>query len=143
MELRGQNILVTGASQGIGRAMARELMAKGARVVVHYNSHRQEALDLLAEYPESGSVALQAAMDKPEPERTGHFAFPCNQCGDFPPTSGLRGYGSLVGHLEADPGSEPGCRRIAYPTRNKILSEGRRRTFYLYRQPGCLPGGNG
>ncbi|MFZ9030305.1 MAG: SDR family NAD(P)-dependent oxidoreductase [Robiginitalea sp.] len=66
MMLHGQNILLTGASQGIGRAMARELMAKGARVVVHYNSHRQEALDLISEYPESGSIAMQAAMDKPE-----------------------------------------------------------------------------
>ena len=66
MNLKGHNILVTGASQGIGRAMSRELMAKGARVVVHYNSHRKEALDLLSEFPESGSVALRAAMDKPE-----------------------------------------------------------------------------
>ncbi|MFZ9003968.1 MAG: SDR family NAD(P)-dependent oxidoreductase [Robiginitalea sp.] len=66
MMLHGQNILLTGASQGIGRAMARELMAKGARVVVHYNSHRKEALDLISEYPESGSIAMQAAMDKPE-----------------------------------------------------------------------------
>lgn len=66
MDLKGQNIVVTGASQGIGRAMARELMARGARVVAHYNSHRQEALDLIAEYPETGSIALQAAMDRPE-----------------------------------------------------------------------------
>ena len=65
MDLKGQNILVTGASQGIGRAMARELMAKGARVVVHYNSHRQAALDLIAEYPQTESIALQAAMDQP------------------------------------------------------------------------------
>jgi NAD(P)-dependent dehydrogenase (short-subunit alcohol dehydrogenase family) len=65
MDLKGQNILVTGASQGIGRAIARELMAKGARVVVHYNSHRQAALDLIAEYPQTESIALQAAMDQP------------------------------------------------------------------------------
>ena len=66
MDLKGQNILVTGASQGIGRAMARELMVRGASVVVHYNSHRVEALDLISEYPETGSIALQAGMDQPE-----------------------------------------------------------------------------
>ncbi|MDX1332468.1 MAG: SDR family NAD(P)-dependent oxidoreductase, partial [Robiginitalea sp.] len=59
MDLKGQNILVTGASQGIGRAIARELMANGARVVAHYNSHRQAALDLIAEYPQTKSIALQ------------------------------------------------------------------------------------
>jgi len=66
MDLKGQNILVTGASQGIGRAIARELMANGARVVVHYNSHRKEAQDLIEEYPQTGSIALQAGMDRPD-----------------------------------------------------------------------------
>ena len=66
MDLKGQSILVTGASQGIGRAIARELMAKGARVVAHYNARRQAALDLIGAYPETGSIALQADMDQPE-----------------------------------------------------------------------------
>ncbi len=66
MDLKGQNILVTGASQGIGQAIARELMAQGARVVAHYNSHRQEALDLVSGFRETRSIALQAAMDQPE-----------------------------------------------------------------------------
>jgi NAD(P)-dependent dehydrogenase (short-subunit alcohol dehydrogenase family) len=32
------NVLVTGASRGIGRATARALAARGARVVLHYLS---------------------------------------------------------------------------------------------------------
>ncbi len=69
MNLKGQHILVTGASQGIGRAIAGELMAQGARVVVHYHSHKQEATDLLSRYPETRSVALQADMGNPSEVR--------------------------------------------------------------------------
>lgn len=69
MELKGQHILVTGASQGIGRAIARELMGRGARVAVHYNTHRQAAEDLVSEFSASGSVALKAGMDHPDQVR--------------------------------------------------------------------------
>ncbi|HJU25210.1 MAG TPA: SDR family NAD(P)-dependent oxidoreductase, partial [Rhodanobacteraceae bacterium] len=34
--LKGQNALVTGANSGIGEAIARELAARGANVVVNY-----------------------------------------------------------------------------------------------------------
>jgi 3-oxoacyl-[acyl-carrier protein] reductase len=35
--------VVTGASRGIGAAIARALGRDGARVAVHYGAHRQEA----------------------------------------------------------------------------------------------------
>jgi 3-oxoacyl-[acyl-carrier protein] reductase len=41
--LEGKNALVTGASRGIGRAIAAELAQAGASVVIGYNSGREEA----------------------------------------------------------------------------------------------------
>jgi ribose/xylose/arabinose/galactoside ABC-type transport system permease subunit len=39
----GIDAVVTGASRGIGAAIARALGRDGARVAVHYGAHRQEA----------------------------------------------------------------------------------------------------
>lgn len=46
ISLKNQRILVTGASRGIGRAIARQLSESGAEVIIHYNSNRSEAESL-------------------------------------------------------------------------------------------------
>lgn len=65
MRLTGQNILVTGASRGIGAAIAGKLMDGGARVVVHYHSNQEAAIALLAD-KDPGSVTLAANLENPE-----------------------------------------------------------------------------
>jgi 3-oxoacyl-[acyl-carrier protein] reductase len=45
IDLAGKNALVTGASQGIGQAIARQLGQAGARVAVHYFSHAVDSRD--------------------------------------------------------------------------------------------------
>ena len=57
MELEGQIAIVTGASRGIGRAIARELAAAGARVVVGH-ARSPDAAQALAN--EIGGRAVQA-----------------------------------------------------------------------------------
>jgi 3-oxoacyl-[acyl-carrier protein] reductase len=55
--LEGKNALVTGASRGIGRAIAVELAQAGATVVIGYRTGRDEAEALAAEI---GGRAVQA-----------------------------------------------------------------------------------
>ncbi len=46
ISLKGQRILVTGASRGIGRAIAKQLSESGAEVIIHFNSNEEEAKSL-------------------------------------------------------------------------------------------------
>lgn len=43
ISLHNKNILLTGASRGIGKAAAEALAASGARIAVHYNNNQEEA----------------------------------------------------------------------------------------------------
>jgi 3-oxoacyl-[acyl-carrier protein] reductase len=61
--LAGKNALVTGASRGIGRAIAEELSRAGASVVLGYRSGREEAEELAASI---GGRALQADVSDPD-----------------------------------------------------------------------------
>jgi 3-oxoacyl-[acyl-carrier protein] reductase len=61
--LEGKTALVTGASRGIGRAIASELAHAGASVVLGYRSGRDEAESLAAEL---GGRAVQADVSNAE-----------------------------------------------------------------------------
>ncbi len=60
MDFHDKKVLVTGASRGIGRAIAQEFAAGGARVAVHYCSDRPAAEETLATLASAGHVVVQA-----------------------------------------------------------------------------------
>jgi NAD(P)-dependent dehydrogenase (short-subunit alcohol dehydrogenase family) len=62
-DLAGKTALVTGASIGIGRAIALRLANAGARVAVHYNTHRGSAEDTVAEIESAGGEAIAVGAD--------------------------------------------------------------------------------
>ena len=66
--LLDKTALVTGASRGIGRAIAATLANAGARVLVHYGNSEAEAECLVSEIESFGgrAEAVQADLSKPE-----------------------------------------------------------------------------
>jgi 3-oxoacyl-[acyl-carrier protein] reductase len=63
MKLQNKVALVTGASRGIGKAIALKLASEGARVIVHYNSGEDAARGVLAEIEKSGGSGALARAD--------------------------------------------------------------------------------
>ena len=64
--LRGKVAIVTGASRGIGRAIAQELATLGANVVVNYASSSHAAQEVVETITKAGgnAIALQADVSK-------------------------------------------------------------------------------
>ncbi|OMP78114.1 SDR family NAD(P)-dependent oxidoreductase [[Flexibacter] sp. ATCC 35208] len=64
--LTGKIILVTGASRGIGAAIALKLAAEGATVVINYAGNKEAADKTVAAIQEQGgaSMAIQADVSK-------------------------------------------------------------------------------
>lgn len=61
--LKGKVALVTGASRGIGRAIAIDLAKQGANVVVNYAGNEQKANEVVDEIKKLGSDAIAVRAD--------------------------------------------------------------------------------
>jgi len=61
--LQGRVAIVTGASRGIGRAIALELARRGARVVVNYQRNAAAAAEVVGAIEAVGGQALAVAAD--------------------------------------------------------------------------------
>jgi acetoacetyl-CoA reductase/3-oxoacyl-[acyl-carrier protein] reductase len=66
--LNGKTALVTGASRGIGRAIAIELAREGARVAVNYQSNDAKAQEVLDEIAKFGGSAMLAKANVGVPQ---------------------------------------------------------------------------
>lgn len=64
--LNGKIILVTGASRGIGRAIAIDLANQGAIIAVHYNQNSQEARNTLSHLKSNDHFLVQGDFSDPQ-----------------------------------------------------------------------------
>lgn len=60
IDLKDNNILVTGASDGIGKEIASYLMTMGANVALHYFKNKKAAQSLVDRFPNTNSHIFQA-----------------------------------------------------------------------------------
>ncbi|WP_287128227.1 glucose 1-dehydrogenase [Candidatus Cyanaurora vandensis] len=67
--MKGQTALVTGASSGIGRAIALALGQAGAQVVVNYRSNAEKAQQVVTEIMDQGGKAIALAADVSQEEQ--------------------------------------------------------------------------
>jgi 3-oxoacyl-[acyl-carrier protein] reductase len=73
MSLKGKIAVVTGASRGIGRAIALRLAREGALVCINYHSNAEAAKAALAEIEAAGGEALALQADVGSVEQLGRF----------------------------------------------------------------------
>lgn len=64
-DFNNKAVLITGASRGIGRAIAQQFAEAGANVAIHYNSNRAAAEETLARLPEGNHILVQGDMQDP------------------------------------------------------------------------------
>ena len=65
MDYTGRNILITGSSRGIGKAIATQFAQKGARVAIHYRSGQSEAQAVFDALPGTGHLLVQGDVADP------------------------------------------------------------------------------
>ena len=65
MDFSDKIVLVTGASRGIGRSIARAFAARGASIVVHYNSNLDKALETVDSLEGGPHFLVQADIRNP------------------------------------------------------------------------------
>ncbi len=65
-DLQGAVVVVTGASRGLGRAIAEELAGAGAKIVVNYARSKEPAEELVSQLGEDDALAVQADISDPD-----------------------------------------------------------------------------
>ena len=77
LSLQSRTVLVTGASRGIGRAVALALGGRGATVAVHYGRRDDLAREVVAGVEAGGGRAFAVGADLASPDAPGASSTTC------------------------------------------------------------------
>jgi 3-oxoacyl-[acyl-carrier protein] reductase len=122
---RRQVALVTGASGGIGQAIARRLAFDGADIVVHYNSRREPAEALVSELLGTGVRGVAAQADLTQSDQVADlFELATRQFGELNIVVANAGVSSPQTPLVD----------VSDETFENVLSGNTRATFYVLRE---------
>jgi NAD(P)-dependent dehydrogenase (short-subunit alcohol dehydrogenase family) len=123
LELSGKVAVVTGASRGIGSAIASRFAAAGAAVVVHYREREAEAHGLATKLEENGARVVAIGADLREPDQVERlFRDAANELGEVDVLVNNAGTYPLARLVDASPRTG---RRSSRPTSFRCTSRPR------------------
>jgi NAD(P)-dependent dehydrogenase (short-subunit alcohol dehydrogenase family) len=102
MPLTPRNLIITGASRGIGAATARHAAAQGFRVCVNYVSNEAAAHDVVRDIESAGGYAVAVRADVSQPEEVSRlFAQASHALGPITHLVNNAGVPGTIGRVEA------------------------------------------
>ena len=136
-DLAGKAVLITGASTGIGAALARAFAQQGVKVGLHYNASRQLAEQLAEELTSTGAKVhlVQADVSQEgESERVVHEAAEA-----FGQLDGLiNNAGGMLGRIATEQMTDAHYERVMSLNARSVLAATRAAHPWLKKQGGFI-----
>ncbi len=136
-DLAGKRVLITGASTGIGAALARAFAQQGMKVAIHFNASREPAEKLAAEITAAGG---QVHLIQGDVSKDGETERVVNETAEaFGGLDGLvNNAGGMLGRVPTSAMSDEHYERVMNLNARSVLAATRAAHPYLKKQGGFI-----
>jgi 3-oxoacyl-[acyl-carrier protein] reductase len=136
-DLAGKAVLITGASTGIGAAVARAFAEQGARVAIGYHASAKEAQALAHEMKDAGGEAIAVKGDVADPADCDRIV--AETMARFGRLDGLiNNAGLMLGRVNSLEASDEHVRAVIDLNSRSVVSMTRAAAPWLERQGGFI-----